>query len=77
MLKFQKSESGSFIMKPIQSSGVSLLLIDSMLPKNTATMIKKVADLRSTFTASVDSLFDSIQSLVDSIIDEVLIAIVC
>lgn len=64
-------------MKPIQSSGVSLLLIDSMLPKNTATMIKKVADLRSTFTASVDSLFDSIQSLVDSIIDEVLIAIVC
>lgn len=77
MLKFQKSESGSFIMKPIQSSGVSLLLIDSMLPKNTATMIKKVADLRSTFTASVDSLFDSIQSLVNSIIDEVLIAIVC
>lgn len=64
-------------MKPIQSSGVSLLLIDSMLPKNTATMIKKVADLRSTFTASVDSLFDSIQSLVNSIIDEVLIAIVC
>lgn len=59
------------MMKPIQSSGISLLLIDSMLPKNTATMIKKVSDLRSTFTASVDSVFDSIQFLVNSIIDDV------
>ena len=40
LIKFKKREDGTFDITPIHSnSGISLLLIDSMLPKNTAAMI--------------------------------------
>ena len=71
LLKFKKEVDGQFSMHPVHSSPISLLLIDSGLPKNTASMIQKVATLHSVFPDAVDRLFDSIQSLVLSLVDQV------
>lgn len=72
LLRFKKDVSnGSMVMQGVQSSPLSLLLIDSMLPKNTAAMIQKVAQRRERFEECIHYLFDSIQALVTSVVKEV------
>ena len=73
LIQFQKNQDGQFELIPIQSSSLSFLLIDSLLPKNTAAMIQNVAQQRSLFPQAIDCIFDSIHNLVLSLIDEVTI----
>ena len=71
LIQFQKNQDGQFELIPIQSSSLSFLLIDSLLPKNTAAMIQNVAQQRSLFPQAIDCIFNSIHNLVLSLIDEV------
>jgi mevalonate kinase len=58
-------------MNHIPCHAFQVLLVDSMLPKNTFQMIKKVRELHDLFPNSVDSLFDCIHGLVDELLDDV------
>ena len=73
LIQFQKNQDGQFELIPIQSSSLSFLLIDSLLPKNTAAMIQNVAQQRSLFPQAINCIFDSTHNLVFSLIDEVTI----
>ena len=41
MLRFRKKREGGNEMTPIDAEAVQLVLVDSMLPKNTGRMIEK------------------------------------
>lgn len=48
----------------VESDPLSVILIDTMLPKNTAQMIARVRKLREALPEATDYLFDSIEALV-------------
>ncbi len=57
-------------MDHIESDPLSVILIDTMLPKNTAQMIAKVRRLREALPKVTDCLFDSIEALVNALVNE-------
>lgn len=54
----------------MNSEPLSVILIDTMLPKNTAQMIARVRKLRETLPEATDCLFDSIEALVKAVVNE-------
>ena len=70
MLRFRKKREGGNEMTPIDAEAVQLVLVDSMLPKNTGRMIEKVKRLQGVLPESVECLFDGIEGLVSSVTRE-------
>ena len=66
LLRFCKKEGGN-AMTPIEADAVRLVLVDSMLPKNTGRMIEKVKRLQGLLPESVECLFDGIEGLVNNL----------
>lgn len=54
----------------VESDPLSVILIDTMLPKNTAQMIARVRKLREALPEATDYLFDSIEALVKAVVNE-------
>ena len=54
----------------VESDPLSVILIDTMLPKNTAQMIVRVRKLREALPEATDYLFDSIEALVKAVVNE-------
>lgn len=69
LLRFCKKEGGNE-MVPIDADAVQLVLVDSMLPKNTGRMIEKVKKLQGLLPESVECLFDGIEGLVNNLTRE-------
>ena len=57
-------------MTPIDADAMQLVLVDSMLPKNTGRMIEKVKRLQGVLPESVECLFDGIEGLVSNLTRE-------
>lgn len=70
LLKFRKKEYGGCSITPVNSPPFSLILVDTLQPKNTAEMIARVKQLRERLPLAVDGLFDSIQGLVHGVLDD-------
>ena len=70
LLRFRKKREGGNEMMPIDAEAVQLVLVDSMLPKNTGRMIEKVKRLQDVLPESVECLFDGIEGLVSSVTRE-------
>ncbi|KAK8830768.1 hypothetical protein WA577_003473 [Blastocystis sp. JDR] len=70
LLRFRKKREGGNEMTPIDAEAVQLVLVDSMLPKNTGRMIEKVKRLQDVLPESVECLFDGIEGLVSSVTRE-------
>ena len=70
LVVFCKKGDGQYEVKSIHTEPLSLVLVDTMLPKNTARMIEKVGALRSTLPTATEHLFDTIESLVKEVVSE-------
>ena len=70
LLRFRKKREGGNEMTPIDAEAVQLVLVDSMLPKNTGRMIEQVKRLQDVLPESVECLFDGIEGLVSSVTRE-------
>ena len=70
LLRFRKKREGGNEMMPIDAEAVQLVLVDSMLPKNTGRMIEQVKRLQGVLPESVECLFDGIEGLVSSVTRE-------
>lgn len=64
IVRFCRQDSGRFSIHSVEAKPFSVVLIDSMLPKNTANMIQRVKELREQFPRAVECLFDCIDELV-------------
>ena len=69
-MTFCKKGDGKYEVKPIQTEPLSLVLVDTMLPKNTARMIEKVGVLKNTLPITTEHLFDSIEALVKELVSK-------
>ncbi|KAK8826547.1 hypothetical protein WA538_006008 [Blastocystis sp. DL] len=70
LVTFCKKGDGKYEVKPIQTEPLSLVLVDTMLPKNTARMIEKVGVLKNTLPITTEHLFDSIEALVKELVSK-------
>lgn len=58
-MTFCKKGDGKYEVKPIQTEPLSLVLVDTMLPKNTARMIEKVGVLKNTLPITTEQAFST------------------
>ena len=70
LVSFCKKGDGRYEVKPVQTDPLPLVLVDTMLPKNTAKMIEKVSALRSALPTATEQLFDAIEALVKEVVSE-------
>ena len=61
---------GKFEKKQVKTDPFAVLLVDTMLPKNTFEMISRVKNLKSRYPKSTEHLFDCIDELVKASINE-------
>ena len=70
IIRFHRSLDGKFEKKQVKTDPFAVLLVDTMLPKNTFEMISRVKNLKSRYPKSTEHLFDCIDELVKASINE-------
>ena len=70
IIRFRRSLDGKFEKKQVKTDPFAVLLVDTMLPKNTFEMINRVKTLKSHYPKSAEHLFDCIDELVKASINE-------
>ena len=70
IIRFHRSLDGKFEKKQVKTDPFNVLLVDTMLPKNTFEMISRVKALKTRYPKSAEHLFDCIDELVKASINE-------
>ena len=70
IIRFHRTLDGKFEKKQVKVDPFSVLLVDTMLPKNTFEMISRVKGLKTRYPKSTEHLFDCIDELVKASINE-------